>query len=189
MSDPSLPPIVITEGSSSSSTSNINTIVPDPAPLLNAQGDDVVGKSRGPPLGDPSLSYLSLSSDSIRLPSSSERKSSPRGVAVAMLNGDVRRQRSRGRSPNENKGKENVTPKINGEDDRRGSGQEDQDEQESGSGSASASGRSTKSERILRFPRNTRSCVLTDGFVPLSQTDRLAIENIGKLLCFLPLLE
>lgn len=79
MADPSLPPIIITEGpfSSSPSPSSIITIVPDPPfhSRLNLknevegdnedENDGSRSASRGPPLGYPSLSYLSPSSDFI----------------------------------------------------------------------------------------------------------------------------
>lgn len=147
---------------------------------------DVEAEARGPQLGDPSLSYLSPSSDFIRLPSSSKRP--PRGVAV--LNGDIRRQRStQNQKQNQNRDKENQ-PQRSSKDDRRvgseGEGEGDHKETAEGedgdkrTASESESGRSRKAERILRFPRRRKSCVLTDGFVPLLQTDRLAIESIGK---------
>ena len=118
---------------------------------------------RGPPLGDPSLSYLSPESDFIRLPSSSKRP--PRGVAI--LNGDTRRQRS-------TRNKEN-TPTFK-KDQSRPKGKEPEEDAPTEGSECRMSG---KAERILRIPNRGKSCVLTDGFVPLLQTDRLAIESIG----------
>lgn len=105
-----------------------------------------------------------------------------------MLNGEVRRQRSQKRSSSSStsnparvghEDKENQVPKSKADVEENGKGKEgDRGDDESGR----MTEKQTKAERILRFPRRRKSCVLTDGFVPLLQTDRLAIENIGKLL-------
>ena len=63
-------------------------------------------------------------------------------------------------------------------DSGRDTGEEDGKEDEDGQGGGPKE-KACRAERILRFPTRRQSCVLTDGFVPLLQTDRLAIENIG----------
>jgi hypothetical protein len=148
------------KASGSGTKADPTSLRPASSPLQTRRAKSAQNEPRSPPLGDPSLPYITPESDFIRLPSS--RASSSKCVVVLDRTGRGKDKDRKG------KGKAGLVLEVNKENipfyrDLVRGREEEGDGEELGHGGVI-----------------TEGCLLTDGLLPLMlQTDRLALESIG----------